>query len=302
MYNPQLETFIKVADCGSFNKAAEQLYISPPAVVKQINLLESSLDVQLFSRTHRGIALTDAGKSLYQDAKYIIQYCQDSVRRAKNAMQNEKIIIRIGTSPMTPENMIMDMWYEVRKICPDMKFQLIPFENTTQNAREILCNLGQNIDIVAGMYDSDSLKKWKCSAFHLKDMPIRCAVSVYNELADKSVLNISDLYDRNFMLIRRNWNSCLDRMRDDLYENYPQIHIIDFDFFSMNVFNQCENSNDLMMCIDNWTNVHPMLKVIPVDWNYTIPFGILHSPKPSSSVRKFLNIVKRIVENQEYKL
>ena len=83
MYNPQLETFIKVADCGSFNKAAEQLYISPPAVVKQINLLESSLDVQLFSRTHRGIALTDAGKSLYQDAKYIIQYCQDSVRRAK---------------------------------------------------------------------------------------------------------------------------------------------------------------------------------------------------------------------------
>lgn len=302
MYNPQLETFIKVADCGSFNKAAEQLYISPPAVVKQINLLESSLDVQLFSRTHRGIALTDAGKSLYQDAKYIIQYCQDSVRRAKNAMQNEKIIIRIGTSPMTPENMIMDMWYEVRKICPDMKFQLIPFENTPQNAREILCNLGQNIDIVAGMYDSDSLKKWKCSAFYLKDMPIRCAVSVYNELADKSVLNISDLYDRNFMLIRRNWNSCLDRMRDDLYENYPQIHIIDFDFFSMNVFNQCENSNDLMMCIDNWTNVHPMLKVIPVDWNYTIPFGILHSPKPSSSVRKFLNIVKRIVENQEYKL
>lgn len=30
MYNPQLETFMKVADCGSFNKAAEELYISPP--------------------------------------------------------------------------------------------------------------------------------------------------------------------------------------------------------------------------------------------------------------------------------
>lgn len=29
MYNPQLETFLKVADCGSFNKAAEELYISP---------------------------------------------------------------------------------------------------------------------------------------------------------------------------------------------------------------------------------------------------------------------------------
>ena len=57
MYNPQLETFLKVADCGSFNKAAEELYISPTAVVKQINLLESSLDLQLFTRTHRGILL-----------------------------------------------------------------------------------------------------------------------------------------------------------------------------------------------------------------------------------------------------
>ena len=64
---------------GSFNKAAEKLYISPPAVIKQINLLEESLGVQLFVRTHRGLVLTEAGKSLVQDARYIIQYCKDSV-------------------------------------------------------------------------------------------------------------------------------------------------------------------------------------------------------------------------------
>ena len=33
MYNPQIETFIKVADAGSFNKAAEELYITPTAVI-----------------------------------------------------------------------------------------------------------------------------------------------------------------------------------------------------------------------------------------------------------------------------
>lgn len=43
MYNPQLDTFLCVAESGSFNKAAEKLYISPPAVIKQINLLEESL-------------------------------------------------------------------------------------------------------------------------------------------------------------------------------------------------------------------------------------------------------------------
>lgn len=42
MYNPQPETFLCVADSGSFNKAAEKLYISPPVVIKQINLLEKT--------------------------------------------------------------------------------------------------------------------------------------------------------------------------------------------------------------------------------------------------------------------
>ena len=61
MYNPQLETFIRVADAGSFNKAAEELFISPPAVIKQINLLEAQLGLTLFVRTHRGLKLTEAG-------------------------------------------------------------------------------------------------------------------------------------------------------------------------------------------------------------------------------------------------
>ena len=102
MYNPQLETFLRVADAGSFNKASEELFITPTAVIKQINLLEDSLGVKLFDRTHRGLNLTKAGKSLYQDAKYIISYCRESVTRAKNAMQEDTSVIRIGTSPMTP--------------------------------------------------------------------------------------------------------------------------------------------------------------------------------------------------------
>ena len=83
MYNHQLDTFIKVADSGSFNKASEELYVSPNAVMKQINLLENSLGFDLFVRTHRGVQLTAAGESLYRDAKYLIQYAKDSVERAE---------------------------------------------------------------------------------------------------------------------------------------------------------------------------------------------------------------------------
>ena len=41
MYEPMLDTFLAVADCGSFMKAAEQLFISPTAIMKQMNSLEN---------------------------------------------------------------------------------------------------------------------------------------------------------------------------------------------------------------------------------------------------------------------
>ena len=124
MYNPQLETFLRVADAGSFNKAAEESYITPTAIIKQINLLEDSLGVKLFERTRRGLTLTKAGRSMYQDAKYIIQYCHDSVIRARNAMQEDSNVIRIGSSPMTPAQLLMELWSKVQTICPDIKFQI----------------------------------------------------------------------------------------------------------------------------------------------------------------------------------
>lgn len=68
MYNPMLNTFIAVTDCGSFTKAAETLYISPTAVMKQMNTLENQLDLKLIDRTPSGVHLTPAGKIIYKDA------------------------------------------------------------------------------------------------------------------------------------------------------------------------------------------------------------------------------------------
>jgi DNA-binding transcriptional LysR family regulator len=88
MYNPQLDTFICVVEAGSFSKAADKLYISPPAVIKQINSLENNLGVQLFARTHRGLVVTAAGESLYQDAKYMVNYRQNDQNTGKDQKRN----------------------------------------------------------------------------------------------------------------------------------------------------------------------------------------------------------------------
>jgi len=295
MYNPQLDTFIRVADAGSFNKAAEEAYITPTAVIKQINLLETDLGVQLFKRTHRGLTLTKAGSSLYKDTKYIIQYCRDSVIRAKNAMQEETNIVRIGTSPITPAQILLELWPKIQEHCPEIKFQLIPFENTPENAREILKNLGQKIDVVAGIFDGTLLDLRKCAGFELSQEPLCCAVSIHHRLADKNKLTVQDMYGENLMLMHRGWSHYVDRLRDDIWENHKQIHIVDFDFYDVAVFNRCENSNDVLMATKIWENVHPLLKVIPVEWDHTIPFGLLHSLSPSETVKRFLAAVQAVI-------
>lgn len=294
MYNPQLETFIRVADAGSFNKAAEGLYITPTAVIKQINLLEQSLDLVLFERTHRGLVLTDAGKSLYQDAKYIINYCKNSVVRAKNAMSEGEKIIRIGSSPMTPAQLLMQMWPKIQLHCPDIKFEIIPFENTPENAKEILANLGKNIDVIGGIFDDTMLHIRKCAGLELSREPFCCAVSVHHRLAAKEKLQISDLYGENLMLMHRGWSNYVDRLRDDIWQNHSQINIVDFDFYDMNIFNRCENTNDVLLAIPRWASVHPLLKVIPVEWEHSIPYGLLHAPEPSEAVKRFLETAKAI--------
>lgn len=120
MYNSQLDTFIQVADEGSFSKAAQNMFISPTAVIKQINRLEGELGLKLFDR-------------------------------------NENVI-RIGTSIMTPSQFLIELWPKIEKECPTHKFQLVSFENTPENARAILANFGQHIDLVAGLFDENYSK------------------------------------------------------------------------------------------------------------------------------------------------
>lgn len=73
-----------------------------------------------------------------------------------------------------------------------------------------------------------------------------------------------------------------------------KIHIVDFDFYSMDVFNRCENTNDVLLAIPGWANVHQLLKVIPVKWEHSIPYGILHSPEPTPTVQRFLDAAKAV--------
>ncbi len=205
MYSPQLDTFIKVAELGSFSKAADALFITPTAVMKQNNHLEKRLDVTLFERTHQGIALTDAGRSLLRDSIYITKYCRDSVERARSAAQHTTDAIRIGVSPTTPASFIARMSGGFADILPGMRFQFVPFDNTPENAHEILGHLGQNIDIVGGIVDESIVERNHCAATILAEVPVRLGMPFNHPLSMMDELDPKDLDGQTIMILRRDY-------------------------------------------------------------------------------------------------
>ncbi len=69
----QLRYFVRVAEMGSFSKAAIELDVAQPALSRQVRLLETDLHVNLLQRTGRGVLLTEPGKRLFDHAVAILQ-------------------------------------------------------------------------------------------------------------------------------------------------------------------------------------------------------------------------------------
>ncbi len=211
VFDGRLETFIKVAESGSFTKAADILYVTPTAVMKQINALEKELSVTLFERTNHGLRITRAGESFLQDARYILEYIERAAQKAMEIEEGEKHrSIRIGTSVMTPAKFILDVWSQIQSRMPTLKIELIPFDNNPVNSVEILKNLGQHIDVVGGLYDENFLKERRCLAAHMYDKKILLAVPVTHALSAEALITPEKLKNRKVLFISP-WMECVHR-------------------------------------------------------------------------------------------
>lgn len=293
LYNKYLDTFIKVADSGSFNKAATEMFITPSAVIKQIKALEEDIGTPLFNRSHHGLELTESGKSLYSDARLLIDSATKAVERAQALTGESDNVMRIGVSPTTPADVLTNLYSVIYKAWPDLKFQMIPFENTPKNASEILQNLGQDIDIVGGVFDEVHLKYRKCNGLELYREPLQVAVSMHHRLAGKMSVSIEELYGETILLLSTGKMKNMDLLRIYLNESHPQIKIEDFDFYDMSIFNECESAGKLLVTTGTWLRAHPLLHTISVEWPFEIPYGLLYSTSPSQKVKRFLHIVQK---------
>ena len=297
MYNPMLDTFISVADYGSFTKAAEHLYISPTAVMKQMNALESHLNLKLVERTPSGVHLTPAGKVIYQDAKFMINYSQKSIVSANAATHTYDTTFCVGTSLLNPAKPFKDIWYRVNQGFPDYKLHLVPFEDNHEGILSEIGKLGEKFDFLIGVCDS---KAWLslCQFLPLGKYKKMIAVSREHHLASKRRIDIEDLYGETLMMVCRGDSGVNDFLRNDLEKNHPQIHIEDTPrFYDLSVFNRCAETGNVLLTIECWQEVHPGLVSIPVNWDYRIPYGLLYALDAPKDVLQFV----KAVENLTYK-
>lgn len=298
MYNPLLDTFIAVADCGSFTKASQRLYISSTAVMKQINSLESHLDLKLIERSASGTTLTPAGEVIYRDAKFMVDYSKKSIASAKATTLNYDTTFCVGTSLLNPAKPFMDLWYRVNRDFPDYRLHLVQFEDNHEGILSEIGQLGKKFDFLIGVCDS---KAWLslCNFLPLGRYRKMVAVSREHPLAKKDLVRIEDLYGETLMMVKRGDSGVNDSIRNDLERNHPKIHIEDTpQYYDLSVFNHCAESGNVLLTIECWKDVHPMLVSIPVEWEYSIPYGLLYSLNAPEDVLRFVQTVETQTERR----
>lgn len=293
MYNHKLDTFMVVVDCGSFTKAAELLFISPTAVMKQMNTLEDELELTLIERNRSGVTPTPAGNLIYKDTLFLKEYSKKCLAAAKALEEQTDTTFCVGTSLLNPAKPFMDLWYGMNQKFSEYKLHLVSFDDNNETILSVIQKLGENFDFLIGVCDS---RAWMslCNFLPLGNYKKMVAVAKGHPLAKKDKVTLEDLYGETLMMVKAGDSGVNDFLRNDLEQHHPEIHIEDTPYFyDLSVFNECAESQKVLLSIECWQDVHPGLVTLPVEWEYTIPYGLLYSFDASKSVLEVVEEIKK---------
>lgn len=135
--------FYTVANAGNISKAAKELYISQPAISKSIQKLEESLNCKLFSRSSRGVVLTDEGNLLYGHVKEAFETLGTGEEKLKRSIELGVGHLKIGVSSTLCKYMLLPYLKEFIKRNPHISISI-----NCQSTNETLKLLDENkIDI-----------------------------------------------------------------------------------------------------------------------------------------------------------
>lgn len=137
--------FYKVAKCGSLTKAAEELYISQPAVSQSIKQLESQLNTTLFNRTHKGMELSvHGGEQIIKNVEKALELLDEAENKLMELKHTATGTIRIGASDTIFEYFLAEKLAEYHEKFPAVKFELLSDVSlkTVEQLKGNKCDIG----------------------------------------------------------------------------------------------------------------------------------------------------------------
>jgi len=206
----QLRILKAIATEKNFTRAAQVLYISQPALSKQIKMLEKNLGITLINRESNKISLTENGKVFLQYSERILALCEESCRALIDLKNGDRGNLTIGASQTIGTYLMPRILSFFAQNYPqiDLKIQI--------NSTPIIINniLKREIDIaVVGGKIPKKLRKNLTIKYFITD-EINLIISTIHPFAQKKKINKEDLYYLNFITL--NSNSTIQKFIDNI--------------------------------------------------------------------------------------
>ncbi|MDF5756021.1 LysR family transcriptional regulator [Spongiactinospora sp. TRM90649] len=119
-----LRCFVAVAEEGNLTRAAQRLFVSQPALTKQVRQLELRLGVELFTRSRAGMALTEAGQALAARAPALLAAFDRAARETKGAASRAARVLRAGFLASAANEATQDIVARFRSVRPGWRVEM----------------------------------------------------------------------------------------------------------------------------------------------------------------------------------
>ena len=124
MDQKQLAYFVSVAKYRNFSRAAQDFYLTQPAISHQIKMLEKELETELFVRNTKKVALTDSGELFLEDAKIILD-AMDQAKQKLSLAKEHPSVLRISHLSAPTHQFLPDVVNQFHILYPHVKIKLI---------------------------------------------------------------------------------------------------------------------------------------------------------------------------------
>ncbi|CAN5754541.1 LysR family transcriptional regulator [soil metagenome] len=131
----RLAYFVAVAEDLHFGRAAARLGIAQPPLSQQIRKLEAELEAQLFDRSRRKVALTNAGTALLPEARRLLSLADQVTAIPRDIQKGRAGLLRLGFTGSAGYRLIPTLLRHSREHLPDVSFELNELPTADQLAR-----------------------------------------------------------------------------------------------------------------------------------------------------------------------